>query len=109
MSSFQTAKSTWATQKPRVIALAIGLIVGPFISNYFGWQVTSRSAQAELNAGIVEQQARFCDARARSDVTTPAKLGWEDRYTLAKKWAIMPGATEAQSGVATACAGKLAA
>jgi hypothetical protein len=109
MLSMQTIQSTWTTHKPRIIAFAIGLLVGPFISNYAGWQVTSRTAQAEMHAGIVEQQALFCEARARSDVAAPDKLGWDARYDLAKKWAIMPGAAGAQSGVASACAGKLAA
>lgn len=107
-TSMQTAKSTWQTTKPLAIAFAAGLLVGPFLSNYAGWQVTSRTAQAEMRAGLVEQQALFCAAQARADVTAPEKLGWDARYELAKKWAIMPGASEAQYGVATACAGKLA-
>jgi hypothetical protein len=108
MISFQTAKSKWDTAKPLILAFAIGLFVGPFASNYIGWQVTSRTAQAEVLAGVLEQQALFCEARARADVTAPENLGWEARYELAKKWAIMPGATEPPSGVASACAGKLA-
>jgi hypothetical protein len=51
------------------------------------WQVTSRTANAEIRAGIIEQQAR---------------------YELAKKWATMPGATEPLSDVASACSSKLA-
>jgi hypothetical protein len=41
-------------------------------------------------------------------VAKPESLGFDARYDLAKKWAIMPAATEALSGVASACAGKLA-
>jgi len=107
--TFETTKSTWKTAKPLIFAFAIGLIVGPVTSNYLGWQVTSRTAEAEIHAGIVEQQALFCEARARADVTAPEKLGWEARYELAKKWAVMPGASEPPSGVASACASKLAA
>jgi len=104
----QPIKSRWETAKPLAFAFAIGLVTGPLVSNYVGWQVTSRTAQADLHAGIVEQQAIFCEARARADVTAPDKLGWDARYELAKKWAIMPGATEPPSGVASACASKLA-
>lgn len=107
-SSMQTFKSRWATAKPAAIALVVGLMAGPLISNYAGWQVTSHAAQAQVQAGIVEQQALFCEVRARADVTKPQSLSFEARYDLAKKWATMPGATEAQSGVASACAGKLA-
>ena len=109
MTSFEVAKSTWETRKPVIFAFAVGLLVGPLASNYIGWQVTSRTANAEIQAGIVEQQALFCEARARADVTAPDKLGWEARYELAKKWAVMPGATEPPTGVASACASKLAA
>jgi len=104
----QPIKSRWETAKPLAFAFAIGLVTGPLVSNYVGWQVTSRTARADLHAGIVEQQAIFCEARARADVSAPDKLGWDARYELAKKWAIMPGATEPPSGVASACASKLA-
>lgn len=107
-TSMHATKSIWERAKPLAIAFALGLLVGPFISDYAGWQVTSRTAQAEMRAGILEQRALFCEARARTDVTAPEKLGWDARYELANKWAIMPGASEAQSGVASACAGKLA-
>lgn len=107
--AFESAKSTWETAKPLIFAFAIGLVVGPVASNYVGWQVTSRTANAEIHAGIVEQQALFCEARARAAVAAPEKLGWDARYELAKKWAVMPGASEPPSGVASACASKLAA
>jgi hypothetical protein len=108
MTSFETAKLKWDTAKPLIFAFAVGLLVGPLASNYIGWQVTSRTAQAEVLAGVLEQQALFCEARARADVTAPQNLSWEARYELAKKWAIMPGATEPPTGVAGSCAGKLA-
>jgi hypothetical protein len=107
-SLMQTFQSRWKTAKPAAIALLVGLIAGPLISNYAGWQVTSRAAHAQAQAGIVEQQALFCEVRARADVTKPQSLGFEARYDLAKKWATMPGATEALSNVASTCAGKLA-
>ena len=109
MTTMQTAKSKWEKAKPLALAFVIGLVAGPLFTNYLGWQVTSRTAQADMRAGVVEQQALFCEARARADVTAPDKLSWDARYELAKKWAIMPGATEPPSGVASSCASKLAA
>jgi hypothetical protein len=41
-------------------------------------------------------------------VAKPQSLSFDARDDLAKKWAIMPGATEALSGVVSARAGKLA-
>ena len=73
------------------------------------WQVTSRTARAEIRAGIVEQQAMFCEARARADISAPGQLDWTARYELAVKWAAMPGAGAADSDVTSACARKLAA
>ncbi|HYM04321.1 MAG TPA: hypothetical protein VET85_15310 [Stellaceae bacterium] len=105
----QSAQARWQTAKPLAIAFAAGLLIGPFASNYVGWQVTSRTSQAAISAGIIEQQALFCAARARADVAAPEALGWEARYDLAKKWSTMPGGTEPAAGVASACASKLAA
>lgn len=103
-----TLMDNWSKYKPVAIAFAAGLLVGPFVSNYAGWQVTSRTALAEVSAGIIEQQALFCAARARADVAAPEALGWEARYDLAKKWSTMPGSTTPAAGVASACASKLA-
>ena len=108
MTTWESAVSKWRTAKPLAIALAIGLVAGPLISNYVGWQVTSRTARAEIHAGIVDQQAMFCEARARADVAAPGELDWTKRYELAVKWAQMPGAGPVDSDVTSACARKLA-
>jgi hypothetical protein len=109
MATMSTSATTnsWASIKPRAVALAIGLVMGPFISNFLGWQVTSGSAQAKLAHAVVEQQALFCEARARDDVTEPGKLDYTDRRNLAEKWAVMPGKTSADSAVTSACADRL--
>jgi hypothetical protein len=107
MAMTSTAGSSWDTIKARAIALAIGLVMGPFISNFLGWQVTSGSAQSRLDQTVIEQQALFCEARARAAVKEPGKLDWTARRDLAEKWAVMPGKTAATSGVVSACADKL--
>jgi hypothetical protein len=104
----KTAAAKWESAKPKVIYLAIGLIAGPVITNMAGLQVTSGAAQNRVRAGIVEQQALFCEAKARADVAEPGKLEWSARADLAKKWAAMPGATATDSNVVSACASKLA-
>jgi hypothetical protein len=109
MTLWETANSKWATAKPVVIALAIGLVAGPFISNYIGWQVTSSAAQAQVRAGIVERTALFCEERARAEVKDSGKLDWSARSDLAKKWAVAPGAPSAETDVTMECARKLAA
>lgn len=108
MTPMQTTKSTWETYKPVAIALAVGLVVGPFISNYIGWQVTSGTARAQARDGIVEQLALICEKRARADVADPAKLEWAARNDLAKKWVVAPGAPFANLDVTYDCARKLA-
>jgi len=107
-TTMQTATARWQTVKPKLMYLVIGLIAGPLITSIAGWQVTSGSAKSQVRAGIVEQQALFCEAKARADVAQPNKLEWTARTDLAKKWAVMPGATTTEFEVVSACANKLA-
>jgi len=108
MMQQSSLSSTWETWKPRVVALAIGLVAGPLISNSLGWQVTSGAARTAMRDGVVQSQALICEAQARADVKEPGKLDYSGRSDLAKKWAVMPGAKDADSEVANACAGRLA-
>jgi hypothetical protein len=104
----QTAAARWQTAKPKIIYLVIGLIAGPLITNFAGWQVLSGTARDQTRAGIVEFQAVICSTQARTEIADPSKLEWTARSELAKKWAVMPGGTTADSEVASACARKLA-
>jgi hypothetical protein len=88
--------------------LIIGLIAGPILTNIAGWQVLSGTARQQVQASAVEQQATFCAANARIAVPDTSKLDYTARNDLAKKWAVMPGATTADSDVTSACARKLA-
>lgn len=108
ITSKNTAASAWASAKPKVMYLAIGLIAGPIVTNIAGWQVLSGTARDQARAGVVEQRAMFCAANARTEVPDASKLDYNARNTLAKKWAVMPGATEAESDVTNACARMLA-
>jgi hypothetical protein len=107
MIRWEEVASKWKVAKPWAVALIIGLIAGPLISNYLGWQVTSGMARAQIHAGIVEQQAVYCDARARAEVSAPGELAWTARYELAQKWSAMPGGGPADSDVTSVCASKL--
>lgn len=103
MTGMQTIGSKWAAYKGPLLALAIGLVVGPFVSNALGWQVTSSKAAALARAGVVQTQAAWCNVAARAAVAAPDKLDWSARLELAKKWAIPPGAKEADTEVTYAC------
>ena len=98
----------WQAAKPKVIYFAIGLMAGPLIANFADLQVLSGTARGEARAGIVELQAKICAAQARKDISDPGRLSWTARDELALKWAVMPGATTVEAGVARACALKLA-
>lgn len=105
-----TAAAKWAEWKPMVIGAVVGLIAGPLISGLAGFQVRTSTAEAATQAGIVAQQASFCVERARAGMAPGTSLrDWQVRNTLAAKYAIMPGATTADSEVVYACASKLAA
>ena len=107
MTAKHTA-SAWESIKPKVMYLVIGLIAGPILTNIAGWQVLSGTARQQVQASVVEQQATFCAANARIAVPDTSKLDYNARNDLAKKWAVMPGATTADSDVTSACARKLA-
>lgn len=98
----------WETLKPFALVLALGLVAGPLISNYMGWQVTAGSAERQNRAVAVQQQAMICDAMARGDTPEAATLDWAARRRLAEKYAVMPGRDEAEAGVTTACSDLLA-
>lgn len=103
MSWQDRALGHWTGAKPVVIGLAIGLIAGPLVSNYMGWQVTRSNAETRIAASGVQQQAMVCAALARAENPDAAKLGWASRGELAEKFAVMPGREKAASGVANAC------
>lgn len=107
MTTLKDVAGKWATVKPRVIALAIGLIAGPLISNFIGWQMTASAARAQLRDGLVGQAALFCEQRARSEVKEPAALDWRARNDLANRWAVVPGAAAPDSAISYECARKL--
>jgi hypothetical protein len=104
----QAATTRWQTIKPKAIYLVIGLIAGPLVTSAVGLQVLSGTAREQTRAGVVELQAVICAAQARTEVADTSKLEWTARTDLAKKWAVMPGATTADPAVASTCAGKLA-
>jgi|SRR5713226_5542647 len=105
----QTAQAKWQAAKPIIFALAIGLVAGPLISNYIGWQVTRGTAQTQMRENVTEQLAMICEARAKIEVVDAGKLDWSARSELAKKWVVAAGAPLADLDVASACARRLAA
>lgn len=109
MTTMRTVQAKWQAAKPIVFALAIGLVAGPLISNYMGWQVTHASAQTQMRDNVTEQLAMICAARAKADVADTGALDWSARNELAKKWVVTAGAPLADLDVADACARRLAA
>jgi hypothetical protein len=106
--SLKELRDTWHLRKGLVLTFVAGMLVGPFVSSYFGVQVTSRNARAELHNGIVDVKASICNARARIEVKEPGKLDWSARRELAAKFAIIPGFDTVDPAVASLCSDKLA-
>jgi hypothetical protein len=96
--------------KPRVLFLAIGLVLGPFISGWFGWQVTAGTKETAVTDAVVSYRAGLCADRARSDSETTAEMlgDYSGRRKLAEKWAILPGEEKADSAVVRQCNSQLA-
>ena len=98
----------WQRAQPLVLALAMGLLLGPIISNNLGWQMTSGAARAAARAAIVEQAALICEQRARDDIAEPSKLDRDERGELAKKWSLIVKGQGVDADVIGACSRKLA-
>jgi hypothetical protein len=98
----------WQRAQPGVLALLLGLILGPIISNNLGWQMASGAARAAERAAIVEQAAMICEQRARDDVTLPGQLDRNERSELAKKWSVVVKGQGVDADVIGACSRKLA-
>lgn len=93
----------WDGIKPAALALAIGLVAGPLVSNFAGWQVTRSSADRQIHLAAVEQQAMICAVLARAQTADIAGMDWSARRDLAEKFAVMPGRSIAAPDVASAC------
>ena len=109
MTYAKTAQARWQAAKPVVYALAIGLVAGPLISSYMGWQITQATARTQMRENVTEQLAMICAARAKAEVADTGALDWTARSALAKKWVVAAGAPLADLDVADACTRKLAA
>jgi hypothetical protein len=109
MTAIASVRNTLLVKRGLIYAFLVGMLVGPFVSSYFGIQVMSRNAKAELETGMTEVQASICDALARADVKQTTQLDWNARRELATKYAVMPGRKNADSGVVSLCSDKLAA
>lgn len=94
----------WNSIRLPLMLLAVGLIAGPLLSNYMGWQVTRGFAERQSAASAIEQQAMICAHNARSETPDTAALSWAARRELSEKYAVMPGRDAANAGVANACA-----
>ncbi len=103
--------SEWRTP---AIALVLGLIAGPIISNLLGWQVSSGTMEEQVGAAVVEQQALFCEERARADpaytdAATFKALNFSAKREFVTPHAQMPGQDSADRAVVSACTKKLGA
>jgi hypothetical protein len=106
--STKGSASTWESLKPKLVYLVIGLIAGPVLSGLLGLQVLSSTAASQVKTGVVDLQATFCAFNAHAETADTSKLDYSARNELAKKHAVMPGATAADFDVVSACAKKLA-
>ena len=66
------------------------------------------AARAETRDGVLQEFAMMCVECARADDANAAKLDWNARSELAKKWAVAPAAPVAELDVRSACTARLA-
>ena len=95
--------------KPRILFLAIGLVLGPLISGWLGWQVTAGTMNSAVQDAVIEYRADLCTKRAQADPEATAEVlgDWSSRRELAEKWAVLPGEEEANRDVVNRCSSGL--
>lgn len=109
MSMKDTLGEKWGRVKPMLGGLVIGLVLGPFITSFLGWQVTSSTMNDQVHEATIAMEAAVCDWRARQETPNPADLDFTAREDLAEKYATMPWASkDADYDVVSACYDKLA-
>lgn len=64
LGSRNTIVAKWRDYKPQVVALAIGIALGPLLTNYLGWQLT-RGAAARRHRRATGRVLRSKGARRR--------------------------------------------
>ncbi len=95
--------------KPRITYLVIGLVFGPFISGWLGWQVTAGTMDNAVQDAVVSYRAERCVKKAQADPTATADVlkNWTSRRELAEKSALLPGEEKADTDVINACSTRL--
>lgn len=108
MTNMRSAIATkWENSKPILTGLVIGLVAGPIISGFSGFQVRTSTASAATRASVVDLQAQFCSERARAASNGAVTTDWQARNELARRWATMPGSTTVDQEVVYACSNSL--
>ncbi|MDP6787974.1 MAG: hypothetical protein QGI13_12685 [Rhodospirillales bacterium] len=107
MSILDTAKKKYEGNEAVLIAFVLGLILGPIISNTFGWQVSRGTSEAHIRAAVVEQQALFCVERVKATGQDTSGFEYSALKDIAKEWSVMPGQDAADYDVTYACSEKL--
>ena len=95
--------------KSRIIFLSIGLVLGPIVSGWIGWHVTTGTMDSAVQDAVVAYRAELCAKRAQADpdATSDVLEKWASRRKLAEKWAILPGEEKADQNVVSECASRL--
>lgn len=102
-------RDRWERNRPVIYALGLGMLLGPLVSSFLGYQVRTTTAEARVHAAVVEEQGRFCKERARAASAETGRLDWNRGYELARQWAKMPGAASADGDAIQACVRRLTA
>lgn len=94
--------------KPALWGLVIGLIAGPSISGYLGWQVLSSTDKQNVQNAVYDQEAKTCALLARQHVADTATLDYTKRRNLAEKYSKLPWNSSDDYRVIDACSDALA-
>lgn len=99
--------SLWERYQPLLGGLAVGLVVGPLLSAYLGWQVTPVTVQKHVQRAVVRQQTAMCEMLARRDHPDTTLMDYTERRDLAEEYGTFPWNDAQQYTVINDCAAAL--
>ena len=109
MSLQEKTTSKFGEWRNLVIGVVIGLVAGPIITSFIGWQVGFSTMEEQVSAAVIEQQALFCAERVMADPAYATFDGLEfgAKRDLVTPHAQMPDQDAAAGRVVNLCLRKL--
>lgn len=102
------ARIFWRRWRLPITGFVIGLVAGPLISAWLGWQVASGTLREQVHDAVVTQQAELCEMLARAGADGLGQMDARQRIELAERHAQFPWVDAVDPEVVNRCSEGLA-